>query len=93
MKYQPSQPIRNRAKFSLFLLVMWGGIFACSSNLAATDLDEAEFQKLHAELVPREKAWKTIPWETDLLAAQAKAAKEKKLIFIWSMDGHPLGCT
>lgn len=52
-----------------------------------------EFRKLHAELVPQNEAWKTIPWQTDLLKAQRLAAKENKLIFIWAMDGHPLGCT
>jgi len=28
-----------------------------------------------------------------VLDAQAAAAREGKPIFIWAMDGHPLGCT
>jgi hypothetical protein len=28
-----------------------------------------------------------------LLEAQRIAAEAKKPIFIWAMDGHPLGCT
>jgi len=53
-----------------------------------------EFERLHREVRPVPTAsWKTIPWEISLLDAQAKAAKERKPIFIWAMDGHPLGCT
>jgi len=28
-----------------------------------------------------------------VLDAQAAATREGKPIFIWAMDGHPLGCT
>ena len=38
-------------------------------------------------------AWRTIPWQISLLEAQRIAARERKPIFIWAMDGHPLGCT
>ncbi len=38
-------------------------------------------------------AWRSIPWELDLLKAQRLAIEKSKPIFIWSMDGHPLGCT
>ncbi len=66
-----------------------------SSQITPNDqLTRAEFEKLHASLTaPTDEAWKTIPWHLDLLSAQRMAAKQRKLIFIWSMDGHPLGCT
>lgn len=66
-----------------------------TTNLAqAEELPEAEFQKLHAELQPDNSAlWRTIPWKISVLSAQQMAADEKKPIFIWAMDGHPLGCT
>ena len=71
---------------------LWlGSIFFAQ---AAFGLTEAEFQKLHRELQPDPKAtWRTIPWKTSVLDAQAAAAREGKPIFIWAMDGHPLGCT
>lgn len=57
-------------------------------------LSEKDFKQLHAELQPAEDApWRTIPWKVSLLEAQAVAAREGKPIFIWAMDGHPLGCT
>ena len=61
---------------------------------SALGLTEAEFQKLHRELQQNLKAtWRTIPWKTSVLDAQAAATREGKPIFIWAMDGHPLGCT
>jgi hypothetical protein len=53
-----------------------------------------DFEDLHSKIVPRaEEKWQTIPWKTDLLEARALAAKEGKPVFLWSMNGHPLGCT
>ena len=71
-------------------ILLLGGCFDCH---AADELTLDLFQKLHAELVPENETWKTIPWQTNLLTAQRLAARQKKLIFIWAMDGHPLGCT
>ncbi len=65
-----------------------------SETAQAEGLTEVKFQKLHAELQPNNSAlWRTIPWKTSVLSAQQIAADEKKPIFIWAMDGHPLGCT
>jgi hypothetical protein len=53
-----------------------------------------EFRTLHAQLRPaRSEAWRTIPWKVSLLEAQALAARTKRPLFIWAMDGNPLGCT
>ena len=60
----------------------------------ASQLSEKEFQKLHAAMQPSEdEPWRTIPWKISLLDAQSAAAQQNKPIFIWAMDGHPLGCT
>ena len=57
-------------------------------------LTTAEFETLHRELQPSgEEVWRSIPWKISMLDAQAAAVREKKPIFIWAMDGHPLGCT
>lgn len=56
-------------------------------------LTHAEFLELHKELQPADEPWRTIPWKIALLDAQQGAAELKKPIFIWAMDGHPLGCT
>ena len=84
---------------------IWHGIIfglVCSAavqvssphTLSAGELTEAEFRRLHRQLQPAsDEPWRTIPWKIALLNAQQTAAKEKKPIFIWAMDGHPLGCT
>lgn len=57
-------------------------------------LDDARFAQLVARLTPDPDAsWRSVPWRIDLLAAQAEAAQHKKPLFVWAMDGHPLGCT
>ena len=63
------------------------------THCPADELTFEEFERLHAQLVPKDETWKSIPWETNLLTAQQLAAKQEKPIFIWAMDGHPLGCT
>jgi hypothetical protein len=59
----------------------------------SAELSDAEFKRLHAELQPGDSPWLTIPWKISVLNAQRTASKEDKPIFIWAMDGHPLGCT
>jgi hypothetical protein len=60
----------------------------------ASGLTVDEFKTLHAQLQPAKgEAWRTIPWKASLVEAQSLAARTKKPLFIWAMDGHPLGCT
>ena len=72
-----------------------GFVFLLSPGLLAGDtLSQADFLRLHMKLQVAGKAtWRTIPWKISLLDAQRAAVSEKKPIFIWAMDGHPLGCT
>jgi hypothetical protein len=65
-----------------------------SLSFAEEVLTEQRFRQLHKQLQPAaDELWRTIPWRTSLLDAQRRAITEKKPIFIWAMDGHPLGCT
>lgn len=59
----------------------------------AIQLSEDEFTQLHNDLNPTNETWKTIPWMTSLIEAQNISANQQKPLFIWAMDGHPLGCT
>ncbi len=40
---------------------------------------------------PAEDRWRKIAWRSDLLAARIEARELGKPIFLWAMDGHPLG--
>ncbi|MDP7033757.1 MAG: hypothetical protein QF752_04625 [Planctomycetota bacterium] len=42
---------------------------------------------------PAQEKWRQIPWRTDLAASRLEAARLGRPLFIWSMNGHPLGCT
>jgi len=53
------------------------------------------FRQLLAYLRPKpeEVRWQQIPWQTDLWEARRLAAQQGKPIFLWAMNGNPLGCT
>ncbi len=68
-------------------------LVALNQGYGQEPLSQQEFEELHAKLIPENEKWMSVPWETDLLLAQNKAAQQNKLLFIWAMDGHPLGCT
>ena len=76
--------------FSSTILAM--GLSRCQVN--AQELTDQKYQELlHSVRYTGDEPWRTIPWRTSLLDAQRVAASEGKPIFIWAMDGHPLGCT
>ncbi|MGB0775305.1 MAG: hypothetical protein ACPG32_04745 [Akkermansiaceae bacterium] len=54
-----------------------------------------EQTRLIKEILPTkaESAWAEIPWRTNLWEARKESAKVGKPIYLWEMDGHPLGCT
>lgn len=74
-----------RISLALFLLAV-PGITAPSKQTTA---------ELIAVISPAPdgQAWLSIPWETNLTAARRKAVEQNRPIFLWEMDGHPLGCT
>jgi len=59
------------------------------------ELSKTQFDTLFELCLPAksESAWLDLGWEIDLWAARQRAAEEGKPIFLWEMDGHPLGCT
>ncbi|HEY8745309.1 MAG TPA: hypothetical protein VIU62_19645 [Chloroflexota bacterium] len=61
----------------------------------APPVDAANFRELIAYVRPRpeETKWLDIPWQTDLWEGRRLAMAEGKPIFLWAMNGNPLGCT
>ena len=58
------------------------------------DIKPAEFRELQDTLLPHcQEKWQTVPWKTSLSQARDLAAKSGKPLFMWSMNGNPLGCT
>jgi len=66
-------------------LVGMGGL---SAQMTPKDLQVVK------EILPKveEKAWQNIDWKVDLWEARREAEKTGKPIYLWEMDGHPLGC-
>lgn len=62
------------------LLAGWGG----------ADLDAKV-----ASVLPtvQEDRWLEIPWRTELMSARVEARDQGKPLFVWTMNGHPLGTT
>jgi hypothetical protein len=54
-----------------------------------------DFRELIAYVRPKpeETRWLDIPWQTDLWEGRRLAMAEGKPIFLWAMNGNPLGCT
>lgn len=42
---------------------------------------------------PEELSWQAIPWQTSIPAAIELAERERKPVFLWTMNGNPLGLT
>ena len=72
---------------------MIAALMALTLACGPDGLSNDEFRKIHEQLKPPTgEPWRSIPWKISLVEAQNLAAKEQKPIFIWSMDGNPLGC-
>jgi len=68
---------------------------ASVASAAPSQANLKKFEQLHALMQPtaEELVWQQIPWQTNLWDARVEAAKTGKPIYLWEMDGHPLGCT
>ncbi|CAN5380458.1 hypothetical protein BH23VER1_BH23VER1_31920 [soil metagenome] len=78
---------------ALAAATLWLAIPAAAADLPGLDAGNAD--ALHALMKPKpdESAWLQIPWRADLATARADAAAAGKPVYLWEMDGHPLGCT
>ena len=67
-------------------------LIATTACLSAQLVPEDEL--IIKEILPKveEKSWEKIPWRVDLWEARREAAEQGKPIYLWEMDGHPLGC-
>jgi hypothetical protein len=68
---------------------------AASHGSPTPAINPATFREVLAFIRPKpeELRWQAIPWQTDLWAARRPAQEAGKPIFLWAMNGNPLGCT
>jgi hypothetical protein len=52
-------------------------------------------QEVASLVRPRDEElrWLRIPWCGDLWEGRRRAAASARPLFLWAMNGHPLGCT
>ena len=76
-------------------LFLAGFLGLLPANSGSGQLSPETFASLKELISPSkdEQDWLGIPWQTDLAEARAQAARDGKPVFLWEMDGHPLGCT
>jgi hypothetical protein len=47
----------------------------------------------HIRSEPKERDWAELPWLMTFHDGLLAAAKAKKPLLLWTMNGHPFGCT
>lgn len=65
------------------------------SAAAAAELNEGNFEQWRDRIVPaaEELGYAQIAWRTSYWEAVIEAQEHVKPILLWTMNGHPLGCT
>ena len=75
--------------------VLLAVIVAVSAGAWAEENSADELEQKVASVLPKaeEERWLQIQWRTNLMAARAEAQTQNKPLFLWIMNGNPLGCT
>ncbi len=66
----------------------------CACAVGQADSNSALERQLQAILPSEdERVWLSVPWQPQLRKAVLAAKEANKPIFLWAMNGHPLGQT
>jgi hypothetical protein len=65
-----------------------------STALESDALDRSQFEQLRNFILPsaKEAKWREIPWLPSLHQGRTMASQKKRPLFVWAMNGDPLGC-
>lgn len=87
-------PTIRIAATSILIFLTLGSSVKAEDEMNAANMISDLTQKVKAiEPTAQEDKWRRIPWRIDLMSARDEAASENKPIFLWLMNGHPMGCT
>lgn len=64
-----------------------------TSQAVARNKDSLDAKVASVLPTPEEERWLTIPWRTNLMQARWEAQQLNKPLFLWVMNGNPMGCT
>ena len=70
-------------------------VFAILTNVGPIRAQDDGLADKLADIVASgdSEAFRSINWHTNLVDAVSEAKRTKRGLFLWVMDGHPLGCT
>ena len=95
----------HAAALAVAVLVFCSGLSIFASAVAKTDvpkevkkpveLNATNVEAWRRHILPDESElqWRKIPWLWTLQEGILKAAEAKRPVLLWTMNGHPLGCT
>ncbi len=68
---------------------------AAEETAPEIDLNDQNYQAWRDHILPEatELAWERIPWLTTFKDGIVAASAAEKPLLLWTMNGHPLGCT
>ena len=68
-------------------------LLLCAAS--AEDLTEKNYKQVRDSILPKddEVEWRSIGWRTTLWDGVIDAQKEDKPVLLYTMNGHPFGCT
>jgi hypothetical protein len=79
-------------------VVAIGSIGTCSAQAQNLTRLVSPFPELEQKITallptPEEEAFLQIPWRLNIMEARAESLRTGKPLFVWEMNGHPLGHT
>lgn len=85
----------QRRLYILTAVVSCALVFSNGPTMAFFHIFKTNLNAKIASVLPnkREDAWLKIDWHTNLMKARDIAQKANRPLFLWVMNGHPLGCT
>jgi hypothetical protein len=78
-------------RFALVLLAS----LAATSSFHAQDLTEKNYDSTKQQIIPGadEEKWREIDWQPTYWDGVTAAQKADKPVMLFTMNGHPFGCT
>jgi hypothetical protein len=70
-------------------------VLALMAGADHPELTQATYQKWHDYILPKpqELGFRAIAWRPSFWDAVIEAQEKEKPVLLWTMNGHPLGCT
>jgi len=77
-----------------FAIVLMAQVSPVAAQSTGTPTNEAEFRRLFDSIWPsgKEEKWRRTAWLPSIWTGIQRAKEQERPIFLWAMNGDPLGC-